>query len=127
MNNDTARTFGEYIKRLRQRQNLSMRGLASEAGIDSGALSRIEHGKIGTPQPDTLKALATALQVSLADVFAMAGYVVPYDLPSITPYLHARYSHLPEDTLTSIDDYLNKLIDEHGLDPSGPRDLEDET
>lgn len=126
MNQDKARAFGEYIKRLREKRKLSMRGLASEAGIDSGALTRIEHGKVGSPQPDTLKALAMTLQVPLADMFAMADYVIPYDLPSITPYLQARYGQLPEDALVSIDSYLRQLIDEHGLDPDGPRDLEDE-
>lgn len=127
MNHDAARQFGAYIKRLRQERQLSMRGLAHQAGIDSGALTRIEQGKVSTPQPDTLKALAIALQVPLADMFAMAGYVIPYDLPSITPYLHARYGHLPEETLTSVNDYLQKLIDEHGLDPQGPVAREDET
>jgi len=68
-----------------------------------------------------------ALQVPLADMFAMAGYVIPYDLPSIAPYLHARYSHLPEETRASVNDYFQRLIDEHGLDPHGPVAYEDET
>ncbi|MGH3904684.1 MAG: helix-turn-helix domain-containing protein [Pseudonocardiaceae bacterium] len=127
MKHDAAQQFGAYIKRLRTEQKLSMRGLAHKANIDSGALTRIEQGKVDTPQPDTLKALAEALQVPLADMFAMAGYVIPYDLPSLTPYLQARYSHLPEETLASANDYLQRLIDEHGLDPNGPVGLEDET
>lgn len=126
MNHDAAPQFGEYIKRLRRERKLSMRGLAHEANIDSGALTRIEQGKVSTPQPDTLKALAAALQVPLADMFAMAGYVIPYDLPSIAPYLHARYGHLPEETLASANDYLQKLIEEHGLDPHGPVGSKDE-
>jgi len=68
-----------------------------------------------------------ALHVPLTDMFAMAGYVIPCDLPSIAPYLHARYGHLPEDTLASVNDYLTRLIDEHDLDPNGPVALEDET
>ncbi len=127
MNHDAARQFGDYLKHLRQERKLSMRGLAHQANIDSGALTRLEQGKVAAPQPDTLKALAAALQVPLADMFAMAGYVIPYDLPSITPYLRARYGHLPDETLASVNDYLQKLIDEHGLDPHGPVALEDET
>lgn len=117
--------FGDYIKNLREERRLSVRGLAAKAGISSGALSRLENGK-RSPQPETLKALATALAVPLSDMFAMAGYTVPYDLPSMSPYLRARYGHLPEGALTSIDDYLKRLIDEYGLDPGGPLALEDE-
>lgn len=127
MKQEPVNRFGEYIKRLREERKVGVRTLASQAGINSGELSRLETGKRPTPKPDTLKALAVALDVPLADMFAMADYVIPYDLPSITPYLHARYGHLPPDTLTSIDNYLKRLIDEHGMDPDGPHDFEDET
>lgn len=127
MDHDTAHRFGEYIKGLRQERKLSIRKLASKSGIDSGGLTRLEHGKRRAPRPDKLKALATALEIPLADMFAMAGYTVPYDLPSMAPYLRARYGHLPEETLSAVNGYLERLIDEHGLDPGGPLDFEDET
>jgi transcriptional regulator with XRE-family HTH domain len=126
MNQDAAQRFGQYIRQLREERKLSIRGLASEAGVDSGALTRLEHGKVRAPQPDTLKALAMALDVPLADMFAMADYIVPYDLPGMAPYLRARYGHLPEETLKEINNYLERLIDEHGLDPGGPLAFEDE-
>jgi transcriptional regulator with XRE-family HTH domain len=125
MNPTTTRQFGQYIKQLREKRKLSVRGLASKAGLNSGELSRMENGN-RNPRPDKLKALATALEVPLADLFAMAGYTVPYDLPSMAPYLHARYGHLPEETLSAVNDYLERLIDEHGLDPNGPLAFEDE-
>lgn len=126
MKHDAGQQFGAYIKRLRTQQKLSIRALADKIGMDSGALTRLEHGKV-SPKPNTLKSLAIALQVPLADMFVMAGYVIPYDLPSITPYLRARYGSLPEEAIASADDYLQKLIDEHGMDPRGPVALEDET
>ncbi|HEU0087708.1 MAG TPA: helix-turn-helix transcriptional regulator [Pseudonocardiaceae bacterium] len=127
MNQDASQQFGKHIRHLRKQRKLSIRGLANKAGIDSGALTRLEHGKVQAPQPHTLTALAAALQVPLADLFAMAGYVIPYDLPSIAPYLNARYSFLPEEARASVNDYLQGLIDEHGLDPEGPAAFEDET
>lgn len=126
MKHKSAQQFGAYIKRLRTEQGLSIRGLADKAGMDSGGLTRLEHGKF-SPHPDTLKALAMALQVPLADMFVMAGYVIPYDLPSIAPYLRARYGSLPEEAISSANDYLQKLIEEHGMDPRGPVEREDET
>lgn len=125
MNQNTAHQIGGYVKRLRQEQKLGVRGLASKAGLNSGELSRIENGN-RHPRPDTLKALAAALDVPLADMFATAGYTIPYDLPSMAPYLHARYGHLPEETRNAVNEYLERLIDEHGLDPDGPTELEDE-
>lgn len=127
MDHDTTHRFGGYIKGLREERKLSVRELASKAGINSGALTRLEHGKVRTPHPDTLKVLATALDVPLMELFTMAGYLGPYDLPSMAPYLRARYGHLPEETLSAVNDYLERLIDEHGLDPGGPLDFEDET
>jgi transcriptional regulator with XRE-family HTH domain len=125
MEQDATPDLGKYIKRLREDRGLSVRGLATKAGLHNGALSRIENGK-RAPAIDTLKAIATALDVPLMDMFAISGHLTPYDLPSITPYLRARYGHLPKDSLAAIDTYLKRLIDEHDLDPKGPLGYEDE-
>src|SRR5215470_1229147 len=114
MADDTAQRFGVYIKGLREQQNLSIRGLARKAQINSGVLTRLEHGKITRPQPSTLKVLAEALQVPLADMFATVNYVIPHDLPSLAPYLQAKYCYLPQETLTAANDYLEQLIQEAG-------------
>ncbi|HEU5156155.1 MAG TPA: helix-turn-helix transcriptional regulator [Streptosporangiaceae bacterium] len=126
MKQNAENQLGNYLKRLREERGLSIRGLARQAGIHDTGLVRIERGDIRTPRPEKLRRLAMALEVPLADLLAMAGYVVPYDLPSLTPYLRARYGHLPEASLTSIDNYLKQLIDEHDLDPRGPNGFEDE-
>jgi transcriptional regulator with XRE-family HTH domain len=123
---DATPQFGDYLKQLRQARQLSTRALGHKAGLSSGELSRLENGK-RSPQPDTLTALAKALNVPVADMFAMAGYTIPYDLPSMAPYLQARYGHLPEETRNAINNYLEQLIEEHGLDPRGPQAFEDET
>lgn len=127
MDDEQVRQFAQYIKRQRESQKLSLRDLAAKTGIHNGTLSRLEQGKIATSKPATLKALALALNVPLADMFAMANYIVPYDLPSMTPYLHARYGHLSDEAVASVSEYLERLIDEHDLDPNGPLGFEDET
>jgi transcriptional regulator with XRE-family HTH domain len=119
MEHATTNQFGGYIRHLRTQRKLSMRGLAKMAGIDSGALARLEIGKT-TPTPRTIKALAIALDVPLADLFTRAGYVTPHDLPSMNTYLHARYGQLPNDVLDSMNDYCQRLIDKYGFDPDGP-------
>ena len=110
MTDDAARRFGEYLRDLRAQRKQSVRGLAATAGIDSGTVTRLEQGGIHAPSPDTLKQLATALDVPLADLFVMAGYIMPQELPSITPYIHAKYRHLPEGTRLEIAAYCRQRL-----------------
>lgn len=117
--------FGDYLHHEREKRKLTIRGLARKAGLDSGALTRLENGG-RNPSTQTLKALADALEVPLADLFARAGFATPYNLPTMDSYLHARYGHLPEDVLASMSDYCRQLIDECGFDTDGPREHEDE-
>lgn len=126
MNDNNTGSFPEYLKRLRIDRKLSIRGLAKISGADSGGITRMESGETKTPQPDTLKALAAALEVPVADMFTMAGYANRDELPSMGTYLHARYGHLPEEMLAAVEDYLQKLASEHALDLDGPGHLEDE-
>ncbi|GAA4536586.1 hypothetical protein GCM10023192_34870 [Amycolatopsis samaneae] len=97
MNDNAARRFGKYIRELRTKRGYSARKLAALASIDSGTVTRLEQGGIHAPNPGRLKHLADALEVPLADLFAMAGYVTTQELPSIAPYLAAKYGYLPED------------------------------
>lgn len=127
MKNTTAHPLATYIKKHRLSRKMSIRGLAGKAGIDSGALTRLEHGETRTPTPQTLRALASALDVPAADLFSAAGHITPYDLPSLTPYLQTRYRGLPEGAIAEASAYLDRLFDQHGLQPDGPLLLEDET
>ncbi|HEX3778710.1 MAG TPA: helix-turn-helix transcriptional regulator [Pseudonocardiaceae bacterium] len=125
MKRATTSQFGDYLRNLRQQRKLGIRQLGRMSGIDSGALTRIERDE-RAPTPQTLQALAAALEVPLADLFARAGFATPYDLPAVDSYFHARYGHLPEDVLASMNDYCQRLIDEYGFDPAGPAAREDE-
>jgi transcriptional regulator with XRE-family HTH domain len=125
MKRDATLQFGEYLQRLRQERKLGVRELARKAHLDAGGLTRLEQGK-RSPQPETLRALGAALEVPFSDLFTMAGYVTPSDLPSMSTYLRTRYG-LPEDSIASVDEYIQQLIDEHGLDPNGPAPFEDES
>lgn len=126
MEQDATKKLGEHIRRLRQEQRLSLRDLATKAGVHNGALSRIENGK-RAPELGTLKAIATALGVPVTEMFAVGDYLNPYDLlPGTTSSLHDRYGHLSKEATASIDNYLKRLVDEFGLDPNGPLAFEDE-
>src|ERR1043165_2149805 len=118
MKRDPKIQFGEYLQQLRKEKGLGIRELAREADVDDGGLTRLEQGKV-LPRPSTLQALATALEVLLAGLFSMAGYITPSELPGMSNYLRTRYDHLPEDVLVSIDEYVQRLIKDHNLDSGG--------
>ncbi len=61
----TMRPRGDVIYHLRERNGDTLRSLAARAGIDPATLLRIENGT-STGRPATLKAIAVALEVSLA-------------------------------------------------------------
>lgn len=56
--------LGEYIKRKRQDERLSLRQVANATNISPATLSRIENG-IGTPDSPTLARLASWLGIPL--------------------------------------------------------------
>lgn len=49
-------------------KNLSLRGLSERTGISKTTLNTIENGKV-SPRLDQLERIATALNVSITDLF----------------------------------------------------------
>ncbi|GAA1716484.1 helix-turn-helix transcriptional regulator [Kribbella yunnanensis] len=67
MDNDLA-NLGQEIRRLRKWRNMTLDALAGQAGITKGYLSKIENGNANLERRKTIKALADALRVSVADL-----------------------------------------------------------
>ncbi len=61
--------LAELLKQLREEREITQEQLAFDAGLTASALSRIERG-INSPGWMTVKRLAEALDVSLADIAA---------------------------------------------------------
>lgn len=116
MNDATTPGLGSYIRRIRKAHGISIRELAVQAGIDSGGLARLENGKVSNPRPDTLSALARALDIPFADLFAHAGYTAPRELPSVEPYLHTKYDRLSSNETRAITTLVEALTRLHELD-----------
>lgn len=121
-----AKQFGKYIQQQRQQAKLSGRGLCRISSLDIATLVRLEQGKIKSPRPATLTSLAQALDLPHSEVFKMAGYAVPFDLPGLATFLRNKYTSLPEYAVVEIDDYFQQTLIRHGIDHNGPRPGEDE-
>ncbi|MFV2194746.1 helix-turn-helix domain-containing protein [Nocardiopsis sp. LOL_012] len=114
MTEEQARQFGEYIRRLRTAKGWGVRELARSSGVSPALISLLEQG-YQRPKVDTLKALASTLDVPSAEVFAAAGYTDPCGASScIGAHLRACYGHLSERTIAAIEDFVCRIEeDEH--------------
>jgi transcriptional regulator with XRE-family HTH domain len=94
--------------------------------VPDSTIIRIEQGVIAAPKPDKLSKIARALGLSLAEVYARADYTVPNDLPTLRPYLRAKYRDLPPEAVEQIEAYADRLARRHGVNLAGPSPGEDE-
>jgi len=126
MDEEQARRLGTLLKQKREELGLSTRQLGAKASVDDVTILRFEKGAYAAPAPDKLARLAEALGLSLADVYAMADYAVPADLPNFKPYLRTKYRGLPTAEVERIEAYATRLARKHGVKLDGPADGEDE-
>ena len=108
--------LGQLLKARRESCGLSTHRLAAAAEMDQATIVRLEAGTIGAPRPDKLSRIAQVLGISGADVFALAGYVVPSDLPSLRAYLSAKYAGLQVDDIDRIETYVGRIAKKRGFD-----------
>lgn len=66
------RDLGAYIREQRKAAQLSLRALASRAGISNPYLSQIERG-LRNPSADILQRVAQALRISAESLYVQAG------------------------------------------------------
>ncbi|HVY44808.1 MAG TPA: helix-turn-helix domain-containing protein [Minicystis sp.] len=69
--------FGATLRLLRTDAGVSLRALASEVGVSSAYLSRVENGHDAVPTPDRLVAIARVLHVPPALLIELAHKVTP--------------------------------------------------
>lgn len=123
MNKDQAQALGILLRDERKKLGYSTYELAAAAGVSESTVVRIEQGHFSAPSPSKLARFAEALQISLADLYAKAGYLVPNDLPTFETYLHAKYPNLPKKAVKELGRHFKDLMSEHNIstDDTSPR------
>jgi len=111
VNKDRRVSLGTFLRQARTTAGLTTREVAAACGIDMATVVRIEGGKIASPAPEKLRAIAACFGISLADIFTMAGYVIPDDLPSIDLYLQTKYPQLPPVEIQTISTHVEALVE----------------
>ena len=69
------KTFGSTLKKLRESQDLSLRGLARDLGISATYLAHLEADRGSTPSEEVVTKMAAALGQDRDAFLALAGLV----------------------------------------------------
>ena len=72
MRNEAVKSIGDYIREQREQARISMRQLASAAGVSNPYLSQIERG-LRKPSADILQQIAKGLRISAEALYVQAG------------------------------------------------------
>ena len=115
MKSERATQLGQLLKMRREACGLSTHRLAAAAVMDQATVVRFEAGSIVAPRPDKLSRIAEVLGLSSADVFALAGYIAPTNLPTLRPYLSAKYRGLLTEDIEKIEAYVARIAKKRGF------------
>jgi len=110
MNQERSKHLGEFLRARREELGLSARHLARAVGVRDSTIIRLERGAYAAPAADKLARIAGQLKVDLADVFALAEYVVPSSLPALPHYLALRYPELQREAIDELHEHLERLL-----------------
>jgi transcriptional regulator with XRE-family HTH domain len=113
MKNEQSLALGAMLKNRRKELGFSLSEVAAAANVPPSTVMRFERGAFTAPSPDKLADFARHLRISLADVFATAGYIVPSDLPTFEAYLTTRYPDLPKRAVSQLSHLFVALAEEH--------------
>ncbi len=120
MTQEQAAELGAILRNKRKKLGLSTYRLGALVDTNQATIIRLEQGQFSAPRPDKLARIAKALGLSLADLFARAGYLVPDDLPSFETYLFAKYHELPKAAITELVQCFEAFAKRHGVNTDEP-------
>lgn len=124
LTSEQARQLAEILRSRRTSLGLSMREVAAAAGFNVATVFQLEAGTNLSPLPDTLRAIAEVLRLNVSDLYTIADWLPAGELPTLKPYLRAKYRDLDERAIADIEAYANKRSQRHG--GRGPIEREDE-
>lgn len=107
--------LGDFLRARREAARLSQTQMAAQIGVSRPYLGRLENGEYEHPAPEILSRMAKLLNVHLEDLYALAGVILPTDLPDFGPYLRAKHPDWPNLVITELDDFCGFLKHKYSL------------
>lgn len=124
MASDELQRLATLLSERRTAVGLSAREVARRAGVDVGVVIRLERADNPKPRLENLKAIGEVLGIPAADLYAAADALPVGQLPSLRPYMRAKYRGLPDEALAEVEAFIDQLAAKHG--GRRPTDHEDE-
>ncbi len=122
MSDDERQALADLIREHREAAEISASELARRAGIDKGLLTLLDQKKIAQPKVDTLRAIAQALDIPIADMFATTNWLPQNALPSLQPYMRAKYEDLPDEAVAEVEQFIANLSTKYRRGPQAGED-----
>ncbi len=113
------RKLGDDIRERREARNLDIRNCAERSGFHRSYWNKLEDGHYNSPSPKHLRVIGKVLRCPLDDLYSLAGHTPSEELPTIGPYLRAKYD-LPRGATAELERYFDYLRDYYGI-PKGRR------
>lgn len=110
MNADQTVGLMYLLARKRAAAGLSITEVAQRAHVNKATVWRLEQGLIATPRVHSLLAIAEVLEIPLANLLVEVGWLPDGELPSIGPYLRAKYAQLPEKAIEDVEKYIATIL-----------------
>ncbi len=99
--------FSDWLENILKEKNLNGNKLAVLSGLDRGIISRALNRQ-RMPSPESLIAMATALEIPVVDIFVAAGYIPPSPPESQKRgLLDHMFAALPEEKKDDVLDYVH--------------------
>jgi transcriptional regulator with XRE-family HTH domain len=126
MEPDQAKRLGNRLQKQRDALELSTRELAKRAGVPQSTVVRLEQGLFLSPRAEKLAAIADALGLDPTAILKLAKYPSLTAMPAPRTYLRAKYRDLNSDQIEALHRDVQRVLEKHGINPSGPEPGEDE-
>jgi transcriptional regulator with XRE-family HTH domain len=123
MTDDEREELAETVRQARQARGFTAREVARRAGVDVGVVTKLERCEIGQPRVENVRAIAVVLGIPLADIYARMHWLPATELPTLRPYMRAKYTNLTDADLAEVERFISELTQKQG---TGPVDNEDE-
>ncbi|MGL5349125.1 MAG: LexA family protein [Cetobacterium sp.] len=105
------KTIGEFLKELREKNNLSQSQLAYKTGISTSGIFRFENGE-RLPSHDTLEKYAKLFKINKLYLLKLAGYfsdedLLDYTSPIVNEKIEEQLDTVSNDTSSTIPVYAS--------------------
>lgn len=122
MTEEERQALADLLRTRRTELGLSSSELARRAGVDKGLLTLLDQRKIAQPKVDTIRGLAAALDLPLADLYAATNWLPEGSLPSLRPYMRAKYDDLPDEAVAEVEQFITELSQRYRKGPQAGED-----